>query len=89
MDPFGGQNIDEPRAFSAPGQYRPFALLDDELGPLRYGCVQGVRHHVPYDWEQKMTSRKVRRGGPGRKGGNENKGGYLYRKPVFSAHSGW
>jgi len=71
LNPFGGQNNDKPRALSVPGQYRPFASLDDELGLLHYGCVQGVRHHVPCDWEQKMTSRKMRRG---RKGGNENTG---------------
>lgn len=48
-----------------PVQYRPFALHDDELGPLRYGCAQGVQHHVPYDRGQKLTSRKLKEGGSG------------------------
>lgn len=45
-----------------PARYRPCALLDDELGPLRYGCAQGARQNVPYDRGQKKTSRKEEEG---------------------------
>jgi len=86
MDPFM-TGFDEHCAFSVPVRYKPFASRDDELGPLHYDCAQGVQHHVPYDWEQKTTSRKMREGGPGRKGGNEH--GHLYQKSAFSARSAW
>lgn len=71
---------------NGPVRCKPFALRDDELGPLRYGYAQGVQHHVPYDRGQKTTSRKIgRKVDRGWKGGKEN-GETLISESSFGAH---